>query len=403
MNRYLFLVILPLTIFSCQFNTHDKKPKNTVVLVSIDGFRYDYSEKYNTPHLDQIAKEGVKAASMIPAYPSKTFPNHYSIVTGMYPQNNGLVHNNFYDPEREQHYKVGLGKKDGSWFKGTPLWNLAEQQGQKSATFYWPVSDARVEGMTPTYYFKYNKPTPYFERVDQIQKWLSLDEEVRPSFIATYFSLVDTQGHLFGPDAQETKEAVEYLDQVIGRLYEVVKSYPDPIDLIIVSDHGMQQVDVENAIVLESLGRYKDFECVNGGGIQYFLYAKKGADIEKTYQELKAQEDKGFVVYKKEEVPERLHFSKGKRIPEIFCEAIPPMTFRNLRGAVSNGMHGYDPYKVKNMHAIFYGVGDHFHKGQAIESFENIHIYPLIAKILNLKVPEEVDGDLKVLSPALVE
>ncbi|NME69415.1 alkaline phosphatase family protein [Flammeovirga aprica] len=401
MNRYLLLVILPLTFFSCQIHQKEKKPENTVILVSIDGFRYDYSEKYNTPNLNKIAKDGVKAKSMIPAYPSKTFPNHYSIVTGMYPQNNGLVHNNFYDPEREQHYKVGLGKKDGSWFKGTPLWNLAEQQGQKSATFYWPVSDARVEGMTPSYYFKYNKPTPYFERVDQIEKWLALDDDVRPTFIATYFSLVDTQGHLFGPDADETKEAVEYLDQVIGKLYEVVKASAHPIDLIIVSDHGMQQVDVENSIVLESLGRYKDFVCVNGGGIQYFLYPKKGADIEKAYQDLKAQENKGFVVYKKEEVPERLHFSNGQRIPEIICEAIPPMTFRNLRGSVSNGMHGYNPYKVKNMHAVFYAVGDHFQKGKTIESFENIHIYPLVAKILGLKVPDDIDGDVNVLLPTM--
>lgn len=369
--------------------------------MSIDGFRYDYAKKYNTPNLDLIAKGGVKAKSMIPSYPSKTFPNHYAIITGMYPQNNGLVHNNFYDPERNQHYKIGIGKKDGSWFKGTPLWNLVEQQGQKAAAFYWPVSDARVEGMTQSYYYKYNKPTPYLERVIQIEKWLELNDDIRPTFISTYFSLVDTQGHLFGPDANETKEAVEYLDSVIGELYKVAKASKNPVDLIIVSDHGMQQVDVENAIILESLGRFKDFECVNGGGVQYLLYPKEGADIEKTYQELKKQESKGFVVYKKEEIPKELHYSKGVRIPEIICEAIPPMSFRNLRGGVSNGMHGFNPYKVKNMHAIFYAIGDHFQKGKTIDSFENVNVYPAIAKILNLKTPDYVDGKEEVLLPIM--
>ncbi|WP_281614555.1 ectonucleotide pyrophosphatase/phosphodiesterase [Flammeovirga sp. SubArs3] len=403
MKKLLYLLVLiPIQFLSsCQDQSHQNQKKNTVIMVSIDGFRFDYADKYNTPNLDRIAKEGVKAKSMIPSYPSKTFPNHYAIATGMYPQNNGLVHNNFFDPERNQHYSIGVGKKDGSWFKGTPIWNLAEQQGQKAASFYWPVSDARVEGMRPTYYYKYNKPTPYLERVEQIKKWLDMDQSIRPTLITTYFSLVDTQGHVFGPDANETKEAVEYIDTVIGQLYDIVKSYKEPIDLIIVSDHGMEQVAVDDAIILESLGRFKDFECVNGGGVQYLLYAKEGADIEKTYQELKKQEDKGFVVYKKDSAPNQLHYSKGVRIPAIFCEAVPPKTFKNLRGGVSNGMHGFNPYKVKNMHAIFYAAGDHFKENVSIAPFENVNVYPTIAKILSLKVPDNIDGDEKVLLPVM--
>ncbi|AZQ62877.1 alkaline phosphatase family protein [Flammeovirga pectinis] len=393
-------IILLLILFSACTKT-EKVNENTVVIVSIDGFRYDYPIKYNTPNLDLIAKEGVKATSMIPSYPSKTFPNHYAIATGMYPSNNGLVHNSFYDPERKEMYRIGIGKKDGSWFYGTPLWTLAELQGVKAASFYWPVSDSRVQGITPSYYFKYNKSTPYAQRIDQIGNWLKIKGEKRPRFITLYFSLVDTQGHRYGPDANETKEAVEYIDQQIGALYKTIKASEHPVNLIVVSDHGMENVDVEHPIILEGLGSFDNFTCVNGGGVQYLLYPNDEANVQEVYAKLKAQENKGMHVYLKENIPANLHYSKGKRIPAIVCEAIPPRAFKNARGGVSKGTHGYNPYTIKNMHAIFYGVGPNFKKGVEIPSFENVNIYPAIAKIIGLEIPNDIDGKIEVLGPYL--
>lgn len=394
-------MLLVLTI-ACQKKKESEKTKNTVILVSIDGFRYDYSSLYHTPNLDLLAKKGVKAKSLIPSYPSKTFPNHYSIVTGLYPQNHGIVHNVFYDVDREQKYHIGLEKKDATWCKGIPLWNLAEQQGVKSASFYWPISDARVGGMQSTYFYKYNKSTPYEERIDQIEQWLAMDKTIRPQFISLYFSLVDTQGHRFGPKSNEVKEAVEYVDDIIGQLNQVIENSNQEIDLVIVSDHGMIQVDRKHPIIIENITDFKGYNVVNAGGSQLFLYQ---TDKSRELQDMKSilEKDENFKVYLKNEMPERLHYNKGQRIPDIICEVQAGKCFihkgNDLRKV--NGMHGLDPYTNKEMHAIFYAVGPHFKKGVEIDAFENVNIYPAIAEILGLSIDHEIDGSIEVMSKVM--
>ncbi|MBB3700111.1 alkaline phosphatase family protein [Flammeovirga yaeyamensis] len=397
------LIILATITFLMSCQTHKSNQKNnTVILVSLDGFRYDYPEIYDTPNLDEIAKNGVKSVSMIPAYPSKTFPNHYSLVTGMYPQNHGLVHNVFYDPDRDQKYHIGLEKKDATWCKGVPLWNLAEQQGIKSASYYWPTSDARIGGMQGSYFYKYNKSTPYIERVQQIENWLSYKEDVRPRFISLYFSLVDTQGHHYGPESEETKQAVEEVDTILGKLMGVINKADVPVDLIVVSDHGMIEVDKKNPIVIDDLGTFEEYEVVNAGGSQLFFYNKGNGDDEQLKKSLgKYKND--FKVYLKNEMPQKLHYSEGSRIPDVICEGIPPKAFAYKGKTVSKGMHGFDPYTNKEMHAVFYGVGSHFQKNKVIPSFENVHIYPLIADLLDLEIHHQIDGKLEVLKEAMKE
>src|SRR5690554_5305998 len=191
--RYLLLIImtfLPLHVLA-QAN------EQTVVLISIDGFRHDYIELHAAPNIAAIAKQGVRSAGLIPVYPSKTFPNHLSIVTGQYPSNHGIVDNNFYDTERKQHYRMGDGVKDSSWLTTMPIWNLAEFQGVKAATFFWPESEARINGRTASYFYKYSTPTPDRQRVDQIIQWLTLPKAARPRLVTGYFSVVDTIGHRF--------------------------------------------------------------------------------------------------------------------------------------------------------------------------------------------------------------
>ena len=200
----------------------------TVVLISLDGFRHDYIEKHGAANLARIAEKGVRAKGLVPVFPANTFPNHLSVITGLNPVNHGIVNNSFYDKTRLSdkgyaQYSMGDGKKDSTWITGIPLWNLVEFHDRRAATFFWPESDARINGTVPSYYYPYSKYADYDERVNQILQWLSLPEATRPQFVAGYFSLVDSVGHDAGPDAAQTKAAVQAVDALVGRLYDQIQ------------------------------------------------------------------------------------------------------------------------------------------------------------------------------------
>src|SRR6267154_1041318 len=224
-------------------NTAVQQAKHYVVLVSLDGFRYDYPRRYGASHLLQLEIKGASAPEgMYPAYPSLTFPNHISIVTGLYPEHHGIVANSFWDPEREQTYVFTKtqSNSNGSWYSGTPLWVLAEQQGMRSACLFWPGSEAEIQGKRPSYYLHFDDKLDDEKRVDQIVAWLKLPPELRPHFITLYYSNVDHAGHTYGPDAAETAEAVRHVDDMIRRLSEGIATLGLPVDLIVLSDHGME-------------------------------------------------------------------------------------------------------------------------------------------------------------------
>ena len=223
-------------------NRAEQLAKHYVVLVSIDGFRYDYAKLYGATHLEAIAKDGATAPDgMLPAYPSVTFPNHYTLVTGLYPEHHGIVAMSFYDPARKERYAFNDAKTvtDGSWYRGVPLWSLAEKQGMRAACFFWPGSEAEIAGARPSYYLKYDDKVPDEERVDQVVDWLKLPAEKRPHFITLYFGEVDHAGHEYGPDAPETRAAVRHVDAEIGTLRAQLGKLHLPVDLVVVSDHGM--------------------------------------------------------------------------------------------------------------------------------------------------------------------
>src|SRR5580692_6014690 len=227
-------------------NTPEQQAKPYVILVSLDGFRYDYPRIYHSPNLDALGAGGASApAGMIPAYPSITFPNHYTIVTGLYPEHHGIVANVFYDPARKQvySYKDEQTVTDGTWYGGTPLWVLAEQQGMRSACFFWPASEAEIQGKRPSYYLAYNDAFPDDKRVDQVLAWLQLPPEKRPHFITLYMSDTDHAGHAYGPDAPETAAAVHLVDDMIGKLSAGITTTGLPVDLIVLADHGMEKLD----------------------------------------------------------------------------------------------------------------------------------------------------------------
>jgi predicted AlkP superfamily pyrophosphatase or phosphodiesterase len=381
-------------------NAPAQQAKPYVVLVSLDGFRYDYAGKYGAKHLLALGAEGAIAGQgMIPSYPSLTFPNHYTLVTGLYPEHHGIVANSFYDPARKQRYSYNdpISNRDGSWYGGTPLWVLAEKQGMRSACFFWPGSEAEINGGRPSYYLNFDDHFPDEKRIDQVIAWLRLPAEQRPHFITLYYSTVDHAGHQYGPDSPETATAVQHVDQLVGVLWADLARLQLPIDLIVVSDHGMER-EQGAWIDLSSYAGLENFITVGS-----LLYPKSEAAAERAYQELKIKSD-AFTVYRRKRVPAALHYGSNAREGDPVVVANGPYAIRAQVPADDRppeaGVHGYDPRVMKSMRALFLAVGPDIRPGSKLEPFENVNVYPLVAKILGLDAPQ-VDGSLNVLSNIL--
>lgn len=375
--------------------------KHYVVLVSLDGFRYDYAKKYGATHLLAIAARGASVPDgMIPSYPSLTFPNHYTLVTGLYPEHHGIVGNQFYDPARKERYTFTDPKTatDGSWYGGTPLWSLAEKQGMRTACFFWPGSEAEIAGERPTYYLHFDNKFPNEQRIGQVIAWLKLPPAQRPHFITLYYSDVDHAGHEYGPDAPQTAAAVHHLDALMGTLEKDLNALHLPIDLIIVSDHGMAKIE-GGWIALDSFAPLDNL--ITAGG---YLYAPDEAAANSAYQKLKAA-DAAFMVYRRSNVPAELHFNSNPREgdPVIVARGPYAVVPKAPSGAQAPlpGEHGFDPYSVPEMKAVFYAEGPDIRHGVKLKSFENVNVYPLIVKLLGLDAPK-VDGSLNVLSGILM-
>src|SRR6202142_4418471 len=272
-------------------NARRQLAKRYVILVSLDGFRYDYAKRHPAQVMLSLAARGASAPEgMLPAYPSITFPNHYTIVTGLYPEHHGIVANTFYDPSRKEVYSYHDAKSvgDGTWYGGTPLWVLAEQQGMRSACFFWIGSEAEIQGFRPTFYLKYDAKFPNEKRVDQVLAWLHLAPEQRPHLITLYFSDTDTAGHQFGPDSQQVADAVHELDSEIGKLMDGIKESKLPVDLIVLADHGMAAVK-DAPVHLDQYGLNPSlFAPIVGLG----LYPKSEEDAEKAYEAMHGKSDK---------------------------------------------------------------------------------------------------------------
>ena len=283
-----------------------------VILVSLDGFRYDYAEKYNAEHIRALGAAGATAPEgMIPAYPSLTFANHYTLATGLYPEHHGIVANNFYDPQRKRAYHMtdAAAVSDGSWYGGTPIWVLAEQQGMRAACFFWPGSEAEIQGTRPSYYLKYDEKIPDDLRVSQVLAWLRLPAEQRPHLITLYFSEVDHAGHEHGPESEEVRAAVQAVDKEVGGLMEGVAKTKLPVDVIVLSDHGMAKVQGDWI----TLDEYFPDADASVHFISPGLYAKSEADAERVYEALRGKSEK-FEVYRRAQMPAALHDDSNSRI-----------------------------------------------------------------------------------------
>lgn len=413
-KKYFEVVVLIVVVcFVAVAKTKQAKDRPYVIMVSFDGFRHDYADLYDAQNFKDFAKNGVAAEAMIPSYPSKTFPNHYSLVTGLYPDHHGLVDNTFYDAELDLTYSIRNRERveNPEFYGGLPLWQLVQKHGMKSASYFWVGSEAPVAGSFPDYYTIYDGSVSNEARIDQTIDWLKLPKSERPNFITLYFSLVDSQGHATGPDHSKTKESVLEADQLLGLLKEKADALDLPVNIIVVSDHGMEPIypDQDNYLSTYELEQMIDDESVKmvNNGAHAHLYLDAQTDENKIVEKLKGKSDL-LEVYRKSEIPEHLHYGSHDRIGDLLIIMKPGKYIsshqrirNNLTENITRGEHGFDPYATEHMGAVFYANGPQFKKGLKIGKFENIHVYPLVAEILGINELPEIDGQLSVLQNIL--
>ena len=411
MRIFILICLLGLSVFSKAFS-REKEP--IVILISLDGFRHDYVERFQPENLGRFIAEGTAAKGLIPSFPSKTFPNHYTIATGMLPEHHGLVDNSFYEPEKDLVYTMSNRDivQDGYWYGGTPLWVLAEQNGLKAVSFFFVGSEAPVQGIRPSEYFDYDETIPNLTRVSKVFEWLQLPDSERPRFISLYFSDMDDIGHAYGPSNEEKlRPVITKLDRELGALFEGVKSLDLPVHIILVSDHGMTDVPKENLVNLDELTEGIEARVVNDGALAH-VYLKDKKEKKKAIKLIQSRNPHISI----DDLERNENYTDTSLYPQRIGDflVIPDlgyyladnrgmMRYQNRSALIKTdvfGEHGFSP-KYQDLWGIFYANGPMIKSGYQIEPFQNIHIYPLICQILGLPIPENIDGKPEVLAPVL--
>lgn len=372
-----------------------------VILVSLDGWRHDYLERADAPTLRALAADGVRSEGLIPSFPSKTFPNHYTIVTGLYPEHHGIVANTMEDPSigPDRFTMSSATAKDSRWWGGEPLWVTAEKHGQRSASMFWPGSEVEIGGVRPSHWTPYQDDFPHRDRVNQVLDWLRLPDAERPTFITLYFSLVDTIGHRQGPDSQAVLDACAELDIEIAALVEGVRALglADRVNYVLVSDHGMSQLSLDRVVVLDDYLDMSQVRTIDGSPI-IGLSPRPGAtmSLDDIYLALKDKHP-SLDVYRRDETPAHLHYRDNPRIPPILTLAADGWTIASRTQVlgwaddrVMGGAHGYDT-NLKSMQGLFIASGPQFRRGAVVPPLENIHLYEMMARVLGL-TPAPNDG-----------
>jgi predicted AlkP superfamily pyrophosphatase or phosphodiesterase len=398
MKRFLAglgLLLSGLFLASCSSAT---KPGATgpLILISIDGFRWDYLQRHDAPTLKALAAGGVHATRMTPSFPSKTFPNHYTLVTGLYPQNHGIVANWFYDPA--DNAKFDMGKTEARWWKGgEPVWITGEKQGVRSACFFWPGSESEHDGLRPSFFKPFDKKLNAAERVDGLLAWLALPPVQRPRFATLYFDIVDTIGHKFGPLTPETAAAVKEADDAVARLLAGLErlGLRDSASLVIVSDHGMSECPPEKVVFFENL-MDKSQVRVEATGPYGGVRPHPGVDVDSLVAGIRAKLPPSIQVYRREDTPARLHYNTGDLIPPVLLIADDHWTIEEKSrwsptwAATNKATHGWDP-ATPNMGALFIASGPAFRQRVEIPDVANIDVYNLLCATLGIK-PAANDG-----------
>ncbi len=409
--RHLFLVL-----FTVLFAAACTKPtigannkqagvKPIVIMIGIDGLRWDAIDRFPAPTLHALATEGVRAESMTPVMPTLTFVNFYSLATGLHADGTGITANM---PFSKAHNTV-MGRSmhgETRWWGGEPIWVTAEKQNVRTATLFWLGSEAEIKGKRPSHWTPYEHYKPHKERIDQILTWLALPEVERPRLLTLYFSDVDSAGHRYGPETAEEGNAIMKVDNSLADLRAGIEELglTDRVNLVVVSDHGMTKIDPEFMVYLDD---YIDLDKVfvpafnskAGPRANSFthLFVKYGNDIDALYNKLKGAHS-GIRVYKRADIPENWHLNNKDRTGDIFVSIdqggmIFARSFKSVYKHAPTGMHGYDRFD-QDMQATFIAAGPNFKKGVKADAFESVEVYGIIARALGI-TPAQTDGDIK--------
>ncbi len=369
----------------------------TIVLLSLDGFRYDYLDRYPGPNFARLLAHGVRADGLIPAFPSKTFPNHFTIVTGLEPQHHGLVANRFYDPARNASYGMSdsLAVRDGTWYHGEPVWVTAERQGMVAASYFWPGSEADIGGVRPSRVKAYDGKVPNAERVDTLLAWLALPADTRPHFLTLYFSTTDDGGHRGGPESAEAAEAVRTVDVSIGRLLDGLERAnvgAGGIELIVVADHGMAAYTPAQYVALDTVIDLQDVRVADGGP-NANIHVGGGRDRATLLRDSINRRMQHGRAYLREDVPEALHYRDDSRIGDLVVVMALPWQVGLARSAPrsAGGTHGWDPAN-REMQGVFVSWRPDAAGPARIGTVRNVDIARYITDRLGLAPAPTTDG-----------
>ncbi|ALL13006.1 ectonucleotide pyrophosphatase/phosphodiesterase [Caulobacter henricii] len=379
------------------------------ILISSDGFRADYLGRGDTPALDALAAEGAQGG-MRPSFPTLTFPNHYTLITGKRPDRNGIVNNVMEDPAipgvRFSMSNAAAVQDPRWWSQALPFWVSVEQQGMKAAAMFWPGSEAEIAGVRPSRWMTFNQALPSNDRVDTLLAWLDDPKGPELRFATLYFDVVDTEGHHYGPDSPERRVATVEVDQAVARLVAGLKARGrlETTDIVLVADHGMASVPPSQRWPLDDVVDLSKLKLVSTGAV-VGLTPVPGHEVEVEAALLKPLPH--LTCWKKGQIPERYHYGRNPRVPAIVClsETGWYVTTRKMMEKPGKwdlrdgGQHGFDPYDPA-MRAMFIARGPSFKPGVKLPDFDNVDVYPLLARVSGIK-PEKGDGSLKVIGQAL--
>jgi predicted AlkP superfamily pyrophosphatase or phosphodiesterase len=377
-------------------NRAEHLDKPYVILVSIDGLKPEYLDRFDLPNLRRVMTRGARARAMIPVFPTLTFPNHYSLVTGLRPARHGIIANSFYDPQRKQKYSLSDEKAviDGTWYGGEPIWVTAETQGMVAACFFWPGSEAAIKAVHPSLFKKYLHTTPNHERVATVLQWLRLAPEARPHMVTLYFSTLDSASHDGPLAAPAVAKSAQDVDVVIGQLLDGIDALPfgSRVNLLITSDHGMVETMPARVIAMESLADMTGVIESYGGPVA-FLHVPDAARAVQIRDQMNARLTNGRA-YLRADIPERFVLRENPRAGDVIVIMDESWVLERTRReprAESWGQHGWDNL-LPSMRATFIAMGPDIRAGVTVDDVENIDVYPLMTELLGLKPAADIDG-----------